>query len=92
MQIFYVVEDWDPECFYECETQNIGVDRWTAQDCAENAFHEHDGWESSWPLTISLFESPYKEGYKATFTCDVEPIPHFYASQTERPNGHASRD
>ena len=25
-----------------------------AEDCAENYHSEHDGWEASWPLTITV--------------------------------------
>lgn len=30
--------------------------RWIAEDAAKDYHSEHDGWEASWPVTISIFD------------------------------------
>lgn len=88
MQVFYQVEDWcDGESgeFYECETAwsfNFPAD--VAKDCGEDAFHNHDGWESSWPLTILIYESPYKEAFKGRFEVEMEAVPSFFARAADK--------
>ena len=81
MQVFYQIEEWDQgEEYYDCDTQwsfNFCAD--IAQDCAEDAHNNHDGWDSSWPLTIAVYEIPYPEGLKGKFEVDREAQPVFYA-------------
>lgn len=81
MEVFYQIEEWDlGEDYYSCDTQwgpEFLAD--IAADCAEDAHSNHDGWDSSWPLTIAVYESPYPEGLKGRFEVDREAIPHFWA-------------
>ena len=87
MQVFYQVEEWghcdDPADWIECDTActSLSDGRWIAQDCAKDLFHNHDGWEASWPLTILVYDAPYEEGLMGKFLVDLETVPEFYASE-----------
>jgi hypothetical protein len=49
-----------------------------ARLAADDYHSEHDGWESSWPLTFALYES--EDGPEmARFEVDREAVPHFTA-------------
>ncbi len=53
-----------------------------AQDCAEDYHGNHDGWESSWPLTFILYAS--EEGPEiARFEVERESEPVFYATRVK---------
>ena len=55
--------------------------RWLAQDCAKN-FHDHyDGWESSWPMTITIYR--LDETKLGSFEVDREAEPVFYAREVK---------
>ncbi|MCP1404466.1 hypothetical protein [Achromobacter insolitus] len=32
------------------------VDEWDSESCAEDYYHNHDGFEAHWPLTFALFD------------------------------------
>lgn len=54
-----------------------------AVDAAEDYHSNHDGWESSWPLDITLYET--KDGPAiATFEVERETVPEFHAKQIEK--------
>jgi hypothetical protein len=47
-----------------------------AEEAAEDYFHNHDGWESSWPRPITIF----RDGKKLrTVSVDMEAVPKFFA-------------
>ena len=48
----------------------------TAQEAAKDYFHNHGGWEGTWPMTIVL-ESV--NGYKSSWSVDMETMPEFIA-------------
>lgn len=53
--------------------------RMAAQECALNYHSAHDGWESGWPLTFSLYET--EDGPElARFSVERETVPQFWAS------------
>lgn len=52
-----------------------------AELAAQDYYESHDGWESKWPLDITLENT---DGEKMTFKVDLEMTPNFYA--TERQN------
>jgi hypothetical protein len=58
--------------------------RWFAEECAQDYHWNHDGWEASWPMKISIAETedgPIIE----TFEVEREAEPVFYAySRTTR--------
>jgi hypothetical protein len=51
-----------------------------ADDAAQDYFNEHDGWESSWPLTIVVV---LQDGTERKFSVDMESVPRFFARATE---------
>lgn len=87
MEVFYQVVEWghcdEPQDWLDCDTTWVNSWEGIAEDCAENAFHEHDGWEASWPLTIRVYDAPTKEGFRGEFEVDCEPLPQFYARNKE---------
>lgn len=51
-----------------------------AVDAAEDYHGNHDGWESSWPLVLTLYGS--EEGPAvAKFEVERESVPHFSARE-----------
>lgn len=50
---------------------------WIAEDAAEDFHSNHDGWESSWPVTIEI---SYEGKILGRFSVDMEARPHFTAS------------
>lgn len=51
---------------------------WLAEDAAEDFFNEHDGWDSSWPLTFRIFSDGFDLGF---WSVDVERVPQFSATR-----------
>ncbi len=55
---------------------------WLAEDCAKNYHQHHDGWESSWPITIIVYRL---DGTKlGTFDVDRDVEPVFSAWEKKR--------
>ena len=50
-----------------------------AQECAEQDWNDHDGWESSWPKTFSIFADGDLLGF---VNVDMEMEPVFSASSS----------
>lgn len=78
--VWYCMDDSDPMNGFELAV----TDRpphdwaWVAEECAEDYWHNHDGWECSWPATIHLRET--EEGpIVATFEVHMEAVPSFTA-------------
>lgn len=52
-----------------------------AEECAEDYHLNHDGWEDSWPVTITLYDDAEGETAIAKYSVDREAVPHFYATK-----------
>jgi len=51
-----------------------------AEKAGEDFWNNHDGWEDTWPLVISLHE--FEEGPElGRYSVDMEGVPTFYASE-----------
>ena len=86
MKIWYTVPDHDEVSRYSCEVSTSttfdDLD-YQAEICAENYNDEHDGWESTWPLTIALFAS--EDGPEiARFKVEQEFSPVYRAAVVEK--------
>jgi len=81
--VWYSVNDSDDERHaLRCDTrhtqQRINGTAMLAELCADDYHSNHDGWESRWPLTLSLFES--EDGPElARFEIEREARPTFVA-------------
>lgn len=64
--------DFDIECIWRPEDMD-----YIAQECAEKYFSEHDGWESSWPLTFTIFKDGKQIGRARV---EMESEPQFYST------------
>ncbi|HEM6651489.1 hypothetical protein [Acinetobacter pittii] len=51
-----------------------------SNQCAQDYWDNHDGWESTWPLEISIFETETAEAPIATYIVDMEMEPSFSSS------------
>lgn len=54
-----------------------------AEECAQDYYDHHDGWESKWPLDIEVFRNNESLGL-FTVEQDIEPV--FSVSKKETPN------
>lgn len=66
---------------HECKTSHLSIDRQAdlemmANQCAENFFNEHDGWECSWPIDITLYETE-DDPVVAKLSVEMEAQPVF---------------
>ncbi len=80
---FYSVveESWEDRFPFVAKTVSHG---YVAEECAEDYFCQHDGWESRWPLTIALFRS--EDGPEvARFMVEREDSPNFIARALPAP-------
>ena len=50
-------------------------------DLAEEVFHEHDGWEATWPLTFRLWDEAGE--FVADYEVDIENEPRFYVNKVK---------
>jgi hypothetical protein len=74
----YSVEEWDKDERFEFESSYHSGDL-IAEDAAQDAYWEHDGQESSWPLTFAIY---YPGDILAgRYSVDREAIPTFSASK-----------
>jgi hypothetical protein len=48
-----------------------------AEECAEDFYHNHDGWEHQWPKTFFIFDE--SENLLGTFEIHLEHQPTFRA-------------
>jgi hypothetical protein len=78
--VWYCVDDSAPENGYELAVNDRPLHDWgyIAQECAEDYYHNHDGWESSWPQDVFLRETEYGP-IVASFSVHMEAEPQFYA-------------
>ena len=68
---------------FPCRTSwEINAYLWIAEDCADDYHSNHDGWESSWPLNITLYETEDGPAI-AEFIVERESQPVFYASKAK---------
>ena len=45
---------------------------------AEDLFHNHDGWEASWPMTIYIW---FDDEYMGAYSVDMETVPVFHGTR-----------
>ncbi|MCO9048510.1 hypothetical protein [Acinetobacter sp. UC24323] len=83
--IFYNIPKECPNSRYELEFKDI--ETWLEQDlefvgneCAQDYFDNHDGWESSWPLEIRVFKDEHSIEPIASLIVEMELEPHFSSS------------
>lgn len=50
-----------------------------AEDAAQDYFDNHDGWESSWPLTFVILDEDFNE--LGQFVVDMEAVPSFFVTK-----------
>lgn len=62
---------------YEVDSEERGP-RYIAQDAAHDYHSKHDGWESSWPLKITV---ELQDGTQRTFEVERDSSPVFYAAE-----------
>ena len=60
-----------------------------AEEAAEDYFNNHDGWESSWPLTFTIFQDEKKIGQ---IVVDMETVPRFHAHRPQSKSDTESGD
>ena len=68
---------------YKVESKTDFNEPWKtliAEDCADDFHSNHDGWESNWPITITVVAP---DGDSATFKVDREAVPSFYAVEVK---------
>lgn len=77
---WYSIDDDD----YRFELVTVHRRDWSecAVEAAEDYHFNHDGWESSWPLNITLYESEDGPAV-AKYEVERETVPEFHA--IERP-------
>lgn len=57
-----------------------GTQRYLLEECAEDHFHNHDGWESSWPLVFALHDG--ENGPEiCRYEVEMEAVPQFVATK-----------
>lgn len=73
----YYIKDFDgtPDDAYELKNAS-GLYRDTAEDCAEDYWNRHGGWEVGWPVTFTLIAD---DGTERDYVVDMEHIPSFSA-------------
>jgi hypothetical protein len=52
---------------------------WAAEEAAEDHHNNHDGWESSWPLTFVILDDELNE--LGRFSVGREFVPQFYVTK-----------
>lgn len=89
MKIFYCVNDIDPTYRFSYESSSnydLGTEyecEALLEECADNYWRDHDGWESSWPHTFILYKD--QDGPEiGRFTVEMEAEPRFYATSIEK--------
>jgi hypothetical protein len=79
----YYIEEYDggPEDSYYFDPFKSTDLRWAAEEAADYFFCEHDGWDSTWPLTFVLLDDSGVE--VGRFMVEMEARPSFYAYKVE---------
>lgn len=80
--IYYCMENIDDDFAFLPNSSNAEIDSFTAQECADDLFHNHDGWEYQWLVVIGLSESSNGLVEK-WFKVELEMAPSFHAVPTE---------
>ena len=85
-KIYYTLEPkFDDYLHMEIYADEADVDGNNAEgfaaECAEDYYYDHDGNESSWPLTIWIWEN--ESTLIGSFFVDMEPRPKFYVDRIE---------
>lgn len=78
--VWYCIDDSDPMNGFELAVKDRPPYDWgyIAEECAEDYYHNHDGWECEWPQTVYLRET--EEGpIVEVFSVDMEAVPQFSA-------------
>lgn len=71
-------KDFDDTFEIEVKYQNIDYSvEDVAEEAAEDYYHNHDGWDSSWPQIIYVWNED--EEYLGASEVEMEAQPHFYA-------------
>jgi len=85
LKIFYRVIDCCEDSYFEYDSgasYNLDVDyeqEALLEECADNFWSNHDGWEYTWPLTFTLHNE--ENGSEiGRFTIEMEAEPRFYAT------------
>lgn len=80
--MWYSVDDYDYKFEYKQEKHLSVLNEYDqlalAEHCAEDYHSNHDSWEASWPLNISLYLSETGSEPVAVFEVEREARPVFY--------------
>lgn len=80
----YFIEEYygDPENSFTLKTAwTKETLNYVAEDAAEDFYHNHDGWESTWPLNFVILDEDFNELGK--FVVNMEAVPSFLAYKHE---------
>ena len=82
---YYSVYEKEPEEEYRWE-YNVGLIflydyDLIAEEMAKDYFDNHDGWESSWPVNIYMWND--KQEYIGTYSVELEHKPVFHAVEVK---------
>jgi len=75
---YYCAEDGSPDDAHLLLTRLASLGA-IAEAAAEDYHANHDGWESSWPITFVILDEARKE--LARFLVDREAVPQFNATK-----------
>ncbi len=81
--ITYSTSDAGEERFGPVEVPHWQDAHGSAEECAEHYHDNHDGWESVWPLDVTLYDGDENLG---TFVVEMEAEPIFTASEKVKPS------
>jgi len=57
----------------------LSIYEYIAEDAAQDYFDNHDGWESTWPLTFIILDENLNE--LGQFVIEMEAVPQFWATK-----------
>lgn len=81
-RVWYQVVDQCEDTYYVLNTKFDFTEfpDWVAEDAAENYWSYHDGWDTDWPVVITLHES--EDGPEvARFSVNSRQTRHFSADK-----------
>lgn len=79
--MWYSIEEQDPDGIDRFPlVARVEADSFGAQMCAEDYYHNHDGWDSRWPQTVVLYESETGPAI-AKYLVSLDTTPVFYAQK-----------